>query len=145
MNSQIEQNRIPETLKQAGLRVTPQRVAILQHVFSDSHKHQSADEIYRAMRNALPNLSISTVYNTLKTLSDAGLIRELKFGDGASLFDANMTPHHHMICDRCGTMIDFYLSSTPDLTHLAAASKFQVEQYHIELRGICENCQNSAG
>ena len=130
---------VPDFLKRAGLRVTPQRDAILRQILG-LHSHLSADDIYRSMQHTLPNLSVSTVYNTLKSFSEVGLIREIKFGDGASLFDANMTLHHHMICKRCGTLIDFYLPSTPDLTQIAKEAQFHIDECHIEVTGICEAC-----
>ncbi len=140
MDHDIKPN-IPELLKRVGLRVTPQRDAILRHII-DRKGHMSADQIYRSMQGTLPNLSVSTVYNTLKSLSDAGLIREIKFGDGASLFDANREPHHHMVCTVCGELFDFYLKATPDLTHIAQQARFHIDECHIEVKGICDACQH---
>lgn len=130
---------VPQVLKDAGLRVTPQRDAILRYLFTH-HGHPTADEIYRGIRNLLPNLSVSTVYNTLKSLCEAGLIREIQFGDAASLFDANTFPHHHLVCKSCGKLIDFNLPRTPDLAHIAEELKFQIEEMHIEVKGICDEC-----
>ncbi len=140
MDHDIKEPDIPEILKSVGLRVTPQRDAILRHII-DRKGHMSADQIYRFMQGSLPNLSVSTVYNTLKSLSDAGLIREIKFGDGASLFDANREPHHHMVCTVCKELFDFYLLATPDLTQIAQQVHFHIEEYHIQVKGICDACQ----
>ncbi|CAM3888086.1 Fur family transcriptional regulator [Alicyclobacillus pomorum] len=142
MDPKTDEINVPDILKGAGLRVTPQRDAILRHILTN-RGHMSADEIYRAMQHILPNLSVSTVYNTLKCLSDVGLIREIKFGDAASLFDANTSPHHHMVCNKCGKLIDFYLPSTPNVTHIAEQEKFHIEEMHIAVRGICNDCAKS--
>lgn len=130
---------VPQILKNVGLRVTPQRDAILSHILKN-RGHMTADDIYRSIQNVLPNLSVSTVYNTLKSFSEAGLIREIQFADAASLFDANVAPHHHMVCKSCGKLIDFYLPSTPNLTHIAKEANFQIEEMHIEVSGICSEC-----
>lgn len=134
------QTNVPDLLKQSGMRVTPQRDAILRFILT-RQGHLSADEIYRAMHDSLPNLSISTVYNTLKSLTDVGLIREIKFGDAASLFDANTSPHHHMVCKKCGKLIDFSLPTHPNLSDIAEQAKFHIEDYHIEIQGICADCK----
>ncbi|WAH38319.1 Fur family transcriptional regulator [Alicyclobacillus dauci] len=140
----VHELNVPEILKSAGLRVTPQRDAILRHIFA-CRGHMTADEIYRSMQSILPNLSVSTVYNTLKNLSEAGIIREIKFGDGASLFDANTSPHHHFVCKSCGKLIDFFLPSTPNLAHIAEEEKFQIEDMHIEVTGLCNDCLSVQG
>jgi Fur family transcriptional regulator, peroxide stress response regulator len=137
---QAEHDFDPVTLlKTNGLRVTPQRISVLTYMNSN-RMHVTADDIYHAIKDDFPSLSVATVYNTLKAFLDSGIVKELKFGDNASRFDLNMTPHHHLICERCGKMIDVYL---PDLAidEITAAHHFQTTEYHIEIKGICEECQ----
>jgi len=131
-----------ELLKESGLRVTPQRIAILGYM--NAHRtHATADEIYLALKQTSPSLSVATVYNTLRSFFDAGIVRELRFGDQASRFDLNMTPHHHLICDRCGTMVDVYLPDVP-VRDVAHEHGFRADSYHVEIRGLCPTCQQPA-
>ena len=131
-----------ELLKESGLRVTPQRIAILAYM-NTHHTHATADEMYLALKQTSPSLSVATVYNTLRSFFEAGLIRELRFGDQASRFDLNMTPHHHLICEHCGTMVDVYLPAVP-VGEVAREHGFRVDSYHIEIRGLCQICQEAS-
>ena len=135
------ENEVVTMLKAVGLRVTPQRDAILRHILV-YRGHSSADDIYRSIHERWPNISVSTVYNTLKSFSEAGLVKEIKFGDGASLFDANTYPHHHMLCVQCGQLTDFYLPEMPDLTSVAKELCFQIDECQLEVRGVCAKCQD---
>jgi Fur family peroxide stress response transcriptional regulator len=86
-------------------------------------------------------MSVATVYKTLRSLTDAGLIREIRNGDGASLFDGNTDPHHHMVCRKCGKRIDFYVPETfLNLDDAASDARFRLEEVHIELTGLCDEC-----
>nr|MBO2469414.1 transcriptional repressor [Bacillota bacterium] len=81
-----------EKLKANGVRITPQRYAILAYLI-ESMSHPTADEIYKALEKQFPNLSVATVYNNLRLFKEAGLVRELTYGDNSSRFDANMSEH----------------------------------------------------
>jgi Fur family transcriptional regulator, peroxide stress response regulator len=99
-------NKVEEALdklKTTGVRMTPQRHAILSFLM-DVHIHPTVDEIYKSLESRFPHMSVATVYNNLKLFLEAGLVRELAYGDGASRFDADMHDHYHAICDQCGTM-----------------------------------------
>src|SRR5690554_6873911 len=93
-------------LKDNGVRMTPQRHAILSSLLS-SHHHPTVDEMYKMLEPQFPNMSVATIYNNLKVFLEAGLIKELTYGDGASRYDAVMTDHYHAICEHCGTIEDF--------------------------------------
>src|SRR5690625_1590399 len=85
-----------DTLKKAGVRITPQRHAVLEYLLT-SMSHPTADEIYRALEGKFPNMSVATVYNNLRILKEIGLVRELTYGDDSSRFDSNMRDHYHII------------------------------------------------
>src|SRR5690625_7984314 len=85
-----------ETLKGSGVRITPQRHAVLEYLLT-SMAHPTADEIYRALEGKFPNMSVATVYNNLRVLREIGLVSELTYGDNSSRFDCNMTEHYHKI------------------------------------------------
>lgn len=139
MNRPSQSINVPELLKEVGLRLTPQREAILN--FLMNHGHATVDEIYQAVHPIFPSLSVSTVYNTMKHFGEIGLVREITFGDAASRFDINVTPHHHLVCKKCGTLIDLYLPPLPTFTLPPDAAGFDVEDYHLEVTGTCQSCR----
>src|SRR5438552_6188610 len=91
-------------LRRAGLRLTPQRVAIVRALLGESHP--TAAEVYEAVRRRFPALGLATVYATLNTLVALGQIHELPFADAAR-YDANTAPHVNLVCTRCGQITDF--------------------------------------
>jgi Fur family peroxide stress response transcriptional regulator len=130
-----------EMLKGIGVRMTPQRHAILSYLYS-TMSHPTADEIYKALEGSFPNMSVATVYNNLRVFKEAGLVRELTYGDASSRFDANMMDHYHVICRSCGKITDF---DHPPLLHMeekaAEATGYQVDSHRMEIYGICPDCQ----
>src|SRR5262245_59634308 len=93
------------SLRAAGLKLTPQRLAIVRELAADP-THPTAQELFDRLRPSLPTMSFATVYNTLDALASAGLCAALSLSPGASRFDPNMKPHHHAVCDRCGLVRD---------------------------------------
>src|SRR5262245_65528911 len=87
-------------VRAAGLKLTPQRMAIVRELAEDE-SHPTAQELFERLRPALPTMSFATVYNTLDALSAAGLCAAMALTPGSGRFDPNMTPHHQLVCDRC--------------------------------------------
>ena len=106
-----------DTLKKSGVRITPQRHAILEYLIS-SESHPTADEIYKSLESDFPNMSVATVYNNLRVFRNAGLIKELTYGDASSRFDFVTHDHYHIICDECGTIVDFHHPGLEEVEHL---------------------------
>src|SRR6478736_5781449 len=103
MAAQIE--RMLEGVRAAGLKLTPQRIAIVRELATDE-SHPTAQELYDRLRPALPTMSFATVYNTLDALTAAGLCAALSLSPGSGRFDPNMEAHHHAVCDGCGAVTD---------------------------------------
>src|SRR5688500_425647 len=103
-------------------KLTRQRQAILQAI-RDSGDHPTANEIFQLARERLPTLSYATVYNSLRYLKEAGLVRKIKFGDTASRYDRMTHRHDHAICNDCGKLVDFELPETAELIQAAADRK----------------------
>lgn len=129
-------------LKDSGVRITPQRHAILEYlVVSDSHP--TADEIYKALEHKFPNMSVATVYNNLRVFRKTGLVKELTYGDSSSRFDFSTKEHYHIICSRCGKIVDFFYPGLDEVEALAAqVTGFTVDHHRLEVYGICPECQN---
>ena len=122
-------------------KLTRQRQAVLQ-VIRSREDHPTASEIFQAARLHLPSISYATVYNSLRFLREAGLVHEIKFGDGASRYDRETERHDHAICNDCGKLVDFDLPQAAELMQAAARkSKFKPASVHLTLCGICPDCR----
>ena len=132
-----------EKLKATGVRMTPQRHAILSFLI-ETTTHPTADEIYRALVDRFPSMSVATVYNNLKVFIEAGLVKELTFGDDSSRFDADLSDHYHAICEKCGIISDFSLEPLAEI-EIAAAEQtgFKVHGHRMEVYGLCPSCAQS--
>jgi Fe2+ or Zn2+ uptake regulation protein len=123
------------------MRCTPQRYAVLDWL-AGQRRHATAEEIFRAVNRSDPRASRATVYNSLHALVRAGLVREVPLEGNAARFDANVAPHHHFVCDRCGEVEDVDwcgLATTPEP---AAVGRRTVNRYEIVFRGICGSCRD---
>lgn len=129
-----------ETLKKSGVRITPQRHAVLEYLLT-SKTHPTADEIYKSLEGKFPNMSVATVYNNLRILKEIGLVRELTYGDDSSRFDSNMKEHYHIICESCGIIVDFHYPTLDEIESLAErVSGFEINHHRLELYGKCKTC-----
>ncbi|WP_349409510.1 peroxide-responsive transcriptional repressor PerR [Pseudalkalibacillus sp. SCS-8] len=139
-----EENRLQtavETLKDAGVRITPQRHAILEYLIQ-TLSHPTADEIYKALEDKFPNMSVATVYNNLRVFKNAGLVKELTYGDASSRFDCVTTDHYHVICEECGKIVDFSYPGLDEVEHVAEhVTGFRVNNHRMEVYGTCPDCQ----
>lgn len=133
-----------DQLKMRGVRMTPQRHAILSYLL-ETKTHPTADEIYKALAPQFPSMSVATVYNNLKVFIEVGLVRELPFGDGSTRFDADPSHHYHAQCSRCGKLVDFHYPALDDVEKKAAQKTgFRVHGHRLEVYGICEECAETA-
>ena len=122
-------------------RLTSQREAVLA-VIRERHDHPTAADIFEAARKRLPTISYATVYNSLKYLREAGLVREISFGNCASRYDGVIERHDHAICTQCGKLVDIDLPEAAELMRVAARkSKFKAESVHLTLTGLCPDCR----
>ncbi|GIO24883.1 peroxide-responsive transcriptional repressor PerR [Oceanobacillus sp. J11TS1] len=130
-----------DTLKESGVRITPQRHAVLEYLLN-SMVHPTADDIYKALEGKFPNMSVATVYNNLRVLKDIGLVRELTYGDSSSRFDCNTSDHYHIICNQCGKIVDFHYPSLDEVESLAEqVTGFDVSHHRLEVYGTCNACK----
>jgi len=120
--------------------MTPQRHAILTYLV-ESKSHPTADDIYRALENQFPSMSVATVYNNLKVFVETGLVRELTYGDSSSRYDADMHDHYHVICESCGKITDFEIEPVRHVEEAAMrATGFKVHGHRLEVHGLCPDC-----
>ena len=127
-------------LQGAQLRQTPQRLAIVEEVLTQDHP--TAAEVFDAVRVRFPTMGLATVYATLNTMVERGLLRPLAF-ENAVRFDANVTPHVNLICTACGRITDY--DGCDDVVgalreRAANDAGFQLAEHRLELYGRCASC-----
>lgn len=129
-------------LSQAGLRVTRQRTAVLDAVCA-AGEHTPIGEIHTRARTLDPSLDLSTVYRTLKTFIDLGIVVTAETLDGETRYEiCHGEPHHHLVCRRCGTEIEFSGDLLTELAErLDTAFGFALETDHLQLHGTCAKCR----
>jgi len=128
-----------DKFRSLGLKVTPQRRHIFQ-VLEGNGSHPSADEVYDRVKVSMPDISLATVYNTLRELVNLGEIRSLDLGEGRSRYDPHTDGHHHLSCVRCRGVVDVACD-----TH---ALELAPEQQHghrilgadVTFYGVCPTC-----
>lgn len=106
--------------------------------------HATAEEIFAAVNRAHPRASRATVYNSLHSLTHAGLVREVASDGKAARFDANLHRHHHFICDGCGAVEDIPWFELPPDAGGGLLEGRAVRGYEVVFRGNCRNCAASA-
>ena len=136
----MSKDTVLDHMKEEGLRLTPQRVHIVDLLFELSHP--TADRIYSMMTEKFPYVSQATVYNTLKKLKEIGVVKELSNGDKSSNFEVNETEHWHFNCKVCGEIYDLEPNKTEALMAVGTHNgSFQVESYQVEYYGVCAKCK----
>ena len=124
-------------LKGKNLKVTPQRLIILKYL--DAHRtHPTADEIYSSLKKSIPSLSKTTVYNSLDTLHDQGIIQSLTICGSEHRYDFRDDNHHHFLCKKCGRIIDIEMKC-PNIKKINEYGH-DVNEIHGYFKGTCKDC-----
>ena len=134
----MDAEAIKRSLEASGLRCTPQRYAVMA-VLMERGRHATATEIFEAVNRVDPRSSRATTYNNLRDLVRAGLVREVAVEGRAARFDATGVPHHHFICDRCGTVEDIEWYDVPR-PRSRSLGKRVVRECELIFRGLCAKC-----
>lgn len=132
-------DELTERFRSQGLKVTPQRRRVFE-VLHDNHHHPSAEAVFDAVRVDMPTISLRTVYQTLHDLADMGELTQFDVGTGSTRFDPNLDAHHHLVCERCGQVLDVHADFEPAAVPRAGAEGFQITSTEIVFRGVCAQC-----
>ena len=136
----MDREKLIAELRQNGLCPTQQRIAVYEYLIRH-RTHPTADTVYRALEKEHPSLSRTTVYNTVRALAKAGLIRVVTIDADEQHFDADALDHGHFRCSECGTLYDFPL--TTDTVRPLLPDGFTVNLWDVYTTGICPNCQSN--
>ncbi|NTV51080.1 MAG: transcriptional repressor [Geobacteraceae bacterium] len=129
--------------RNAGLKVTHQRTEIYRQLLVITD-HPSAETLHKRLLPALPSISLDTVYRTLATLEQHGLVTKIQTAESQARFEVAHQPHHHLICSRCKGVMDFYWPAIDSVDLPAIAGQWgQVDSKTIVMYGICNSCSNS--
>ncbi|MDX2030044.1 MAG: Fur family transcriptional regulator [Blastocatellia bacterium] len=136
----MNQQSVEMMVQSYGLKMTPQRRAIVEYLES-AHHHPTAEDVMGAVNRLFPMTSRATVYNTLNWLREAGLVAEVHEG-GQVRFDPNTSHHHHFICRRCNQVRDIEENTLGTIqVHRHLPGGLLVEDFEVTLRGLCDLCQ----
>jgi len=124
-------------LKQNQLKITPQRLAIMKYL-DENRTHPTADRIYIDLKEKNPALSKTTVYNSVETLKEHGIIQSLTISGSELKYDFENKMHHHFLCKKCGNIIDIDIEC-PNIGKMLE-SGHKVEEVHGYFKGICKKC-----
>jgi Fur family transcriptional regulator, peroxide stress response regulator len=125
--------------KNIGLKLTPQRLAILEYL-ENNKEHPSASDIYEAVATKFPTMSFATVYNTLKALRDREKLLELAIDPQKKRYDPDTTRHHHLICTQCRRVVDIFSHfelGVPEEEQYG----FEITGNHVDFYGLCPQCR----
>ncbi len=125
---------------ECGLANTHQR-QVLYRALAESDDHPSPEALYERVKKEIPVISLGTVYRNIKIFEQHGLLREVTPLHEPSRLDANLTDHHHLVCQRCRSIVDVPAEDIePVRFRRGSPQGFQVERYEIEVLGICSRC-----
>jgi Fur family peroxide stress response transcriptional regulator len=131
-----------DRFREIGLKLTPQRLAVLQYLDGNT-SHPSAEDIFDEAKKKFPTMSFATVYNILEALKNRGYVQELIIDPKRKRYDPDTSTHHHLICQSCSKIRDvhkvFDLTLPDDLKN-----SFDIKKKHVEFYGICPECKKKS-
>lgn len=132
---EVQINKIDEYLKNNDIKPSYQRIKIFEYLVKNRN-HPTVDMIYQGLVSEIPTLSKTTVYNTLKLFIEKNIVLLINIEDNETRYDADTSFHGHFKCRRCNEVYDFNI----DMPALKELDDFEVDEYHLYLKGICKKC-----
>jgi Fe2+ or Zn2+ uptake regulation protein len=127
-------SRLPQLLRAYGIQPSAQRVAVAGYVL-DTQEHPTAEQVFERVRDKFPVISRATIYNTLKTFVERGLLREMTLHEGRTVYDPNLQRHHHFIDEATGQIHDVPWDALEVQRVDGLRGEFEVRDYAVVLRG----------
>ena len=140
--------KFKQLLKEKGLKVTRQRLLVLEAILSCPEEHLTAEEIYDLVKFSYPEIGLATVYRTIQLLNELHLIDRINFDDGFVRYEMGNTHsggkkhhHHHLICMKCGRVISFQDDLLEELEEkITVTAGFRIVDHEVKLYGYCVEC-----
>jgi Fur family transcriptional regulator, peroxide stress response regulator len=125
-------------LKEYDLKVTPQRVAIVEELYKNGH--MNIDDLYKKLLSKFPSISLATIYKNINAMIEKVFLSEVKIPNTKSVYELVKTEHAHLVCSCCGAIEDIKLDPTSILNEVSTLSSFKIDSTNIVLSGICPKC-----
>lgn len=146
----VSQEKFKQMLKAKGLKVTNQRLLVLEVLSNNKDKHLTAEDIYDLVKEDYPEIGLATIYRTVQLLHEMKLVDRINLDDGFTRYEIGETDvlagkhhhHHHLICKECGKVIpmkDDRLDSLED--YIEKETGFHVLDHDLKFYGICKECR----
>ena len=132
---------IIKQLKEKGLKLTPQRMAIIEVLIEQRDLHPGARLVYKEAKKKKKSLSLSTAYSTLNEFSRHGIIKTLQFDRMENRYETNREEHINLICERCKKILDYKISIAVDQREVARKTGFSITDTRLEYYGYCQECR----
>ncbi len=151
MSMAVDRETFQRMLRDKGLKVTSQRLKVLEAMQSCPEGHLSAEEIHAIVRADCPNVGLATIYRTIQLLNELHLVDRISFDDGFVRYEMGSAPnreqkhrHHHLICKKCGRVFSFRDDLLEGLEEkIADTAGFLVVDHEVKLYGYCMACRES--
>lgn len=141
--SQLDVQAILERLSEGGGRRTAARQAIVEAIAA-AGSHLTADDIARRVQRRFPSVNISTVYRTLDSLEDLGVIDHVHLGHGRAVYHLTDEEHEHLVCESCESVIELPAAKLkPFLKSIEREHGFEVDRRHFAIVGRCRSCRET--
>lgn len=127
-------------LKQYDLKVTPQRIAIVEELYKNGH--MNIDDLYRNLLSKFPSISLATIYKNINSMVEKLFLSEVKIPESKSVYELTKTEHAHMVCSSCGSICDIMLDVSSIVQEASTLTDFRIDSTSIVLNGICGKCCN---
>lgn len=128
--------------RERGLKVTPQRMAVYEALV-ESSEHPSAEGVFKAVRQVLPNISLDTVNRTLLTLNEIGVAYTVEGSGDAKRFDGHLEDHQHFKCLKCKKIVDIFDENFGDIQTPLVLDDFTILRKTVYFEGICNSCKQT--
>lgn len=126
-------------LKEYDLKVTPQRVAIVEELYM--HGHMNIDDLYKKLLEKFPSISLATIYKNVNAMIEKVFLSEVKIPHSKSVYELVKNEHAHLVCSKCGHIEDITLDTTTLVDDAQSMGGFKIEKTNIVLDGVCPNCK----
>jgi Fur family transcriptional regulator, peroxide stress response regulator len=136
---------IIQQLKDKGLRITSQRLSIIDVLVEKGHLHPGACLIYKEAKKKCKSLSLSSVYATINEFARYGIIKTLQFDRMENRYEGNLEEHINLICERCRKIIDYKVPDSVDHSEVAKKTGFLITNTRLEYYGYCRDCTKDEG
>ena len=136
----ITKESVAQQLKTKGLKLTPQRLAIIEVLIEKQDLHPGARSVYEEAKKRKKSLSLSTTYATLNEFSRLGIIKTLQFDSMENRYEGNLEEHLNLVCERCGKIIDYRVPPVADQQEIVKKTGFSVLDTRLEYYGYCREC-----